>query len=151
MPAPVTIELYVAATLEEVARTLSLGPLPGELAVVPEGTLRPTPWTRSLPAWRQDVRWQRGRAAGTGTVDLVAAGEARTLLVVSLRPSRSWLGRAAIPAGKVTALARAIRRTAEDGHVTHRRDRRAVDGLAPHVAAPVPVHPTPAAVGYSGP
>lgn len=113
MRAPVTVELYLDADAEDVARALSPGVEAGDLTVVPTGSWHLVPWTRRLHAWRRVGDWQRGGHGGRMSIDLVPAGPARTLAVVTLSPAPGWrrTGLAAADAGAVaSALRGAVQR-----------------------------------------
>lgn len=148
MRAPVTTEVHVHADPERIADAVAGWPGAGHFRLTAEGGWRSTPWTSSRDAWRRDLRWTRGRTAGAGTVDLVPAGDARTLLVLTLAPARGWPFRRPVATTDATALALALRGAVEGAAV----GPAPVVPLPSRPATPVAALGPPAtAVGYSGP
>ncbi|MBW3657464.1 MAG: hypothetical protein KY457_02425 [Actinobacteria bacterium] len=143
MTVTVSTELYIQATPEAVAASLVDDRTSG-LAVTREGSWHLAPWSPSLDSWRHDVSWRRGRARGSGTIDLLPAGVDRTLAIVTLSTRACSLR--SILAGEAAALARRLRVVAERGGAVPTADRPDVATIAGRVGPPVA-----AAVGYSGP
>lgn len=132
-------ELYVRATPEQVAQALLPRTATAGTTFTADGSWHPTPWSHTLAAWRREGRWERGRASGRVTVDLVPADAERTLVLVTLTPApRGAAGRRA--QGTAAALADHLRTLAEN--------RAAAVGRRPlprRDAAAVPARPRPAA------
>lgn len=143
MPVTVNTELYIQATPADVAAALAPD-ASSDLALALEGSWYLAPWTPTLDSWRHDVSWRRGRARGSGTIDLLSADAARTLVVVSLT-TRARSLRGALP-GEAALLARRLRTAAERGDAVRvgARPEGATTGV--RVERPVAT-----AVGYSGP
>lgn len=140
----ITSELYVHATPEAVARAVPARSVAGGVTFTAAGSWHAAAWTRSLDAWRQEGRWERGRAGGGATIDLLAADAGRTLVVITLTERRGSLGRRGFAAA--SALAAGVRAVAEGGEVA------AVVPLAHRGPAATPAErPASLAVGYSSP
>lgn len=142
MRTPATAEIAIDASREEIARMLPPGRTVAGISLEFRGNWQAVGWAPSRDAWRHRARWSRGRAGGEATIEIVAAGDRRSLLSLTMSPPDGATLRR-VRADDALAIARALRATVETGAVAPADDAQPV--LTQHATPRIAAVP----VGYS--